>query len=242
MGCHTRIPIQGVEPEKAGLVKDMFGRIAFVYDFLNHLLSFGLDYHWRDRLAGELEIEPSARILDLATGTGDQVISLIKRFPSSRIWALDFAVAMLVRASRKLSEMKDQLLLIQAPIERLPFDDEFFSVVTISFGLRNLADLNEGLAQIKRVLRKGGKLAILEFSIPHSRLIRGIYSFYLVHFLPAIGRLLSGERAYYYLRDSIMAFPSPCNLVFKIKQLGFRREKVYPLTFGIVHLYIFSKG
>lgn len=241
LSSETRSSQFGGDFQKGGLVREMFDKIAPVYDLLNHILSLGMDFYWRKKLSEELLLDVSEKVLDLATGSADQAISILSHYPSIELWALDFSKRMLFRAARKLSKKKDELLLVQGNIEKLPFPDHFFSCASIAFGVRNLEDIEKGLAEVRRVLKPKGKLAILEFSLPSGRFFSTLYKFYLGFFVPLLGKLISGQNAYYYLRDSISSFPQPEEFIKILERFKFKKMKLCSLSFGIVHLYIFYK-
>jgi demethylmenaquinone methyltransferase/2-methoxy-6-polyprenyl-1,4-benzoquinol methylase len=222
-------------------VGQMFDRIAPVYDILNHLLSFGRDFSWRRRLADSVVKDKKLRVLDLATGTGDVLISLLKRNSNvTEAVGLDISEDMLALCRRKITRRKlsDRIKLICANALATGLDDESFDAVTIGFGIRNTPDAFKTLTEIRRSLKKGGTALILEFSMPANRILRGLYLFYLRFFVPLIGRLLSGDNhAYRYLDTSIENFHRPDDFRRLMQKAGFSNVDATPLTFGVACLY-----
>lgn len=217
-------------------VQGLFGAIARRYDLANHLLSGGLDFLWRRRAARIVQSWQPARILDLATGSGDVALSLRRACPSAQIVGADFCVPMLREARAKNSGQ-----VVAADGLALPFAAESFDVVTVAFGLRNMASWPGALAQMHRVLRPGGHVLILDFSVPPAPL-RWVYRPYLHHVLPWIAGWLTGERgAYEYLGDSIERFPSGAAMCRLLEEAGFSAPSAERLTGGIVSLYTGSR-
>jgi demethylmenaquinone methyltransferase/2-methoxy-6-polyprenyl-1,4-benzoquinol methylase len=213
-------------------VRRLFGAIARRYDLANHLLSGGLDFWWRRRAAKIIRSWKPARVLDLATGSGDLALALAKACPDAEVFAADFCLPMLLAARRK-----GVANLIQADGMSLPFSDAAFDAVTIAFGLRNMESWQRGLAEIARVLRPGGHLLVLDFSIPCPP-FRAPYRFYLHRVLPAFARFLTGDRqAYEYLGASIEKFPAGLEMNAMIEAAGFADAKCKLLTGGVVSLY-----
>ena len=214
----------------------MFGRIAQRYDLANHLLSGGADSLWRRRAAKIVEAWQPERVLDLATGSGDLALALQGRLPKSEIIAADFSPEMLGVAQRKgvrVTVLTDALSLL--------FRDESFDCVTVAFGLRNMADWNRALREMSRVLRSGGHLLILDFSLP-VRPLRSAYRFYLHRCLPILASLVTGQKAAYdYLGGSIETFPSGDEMTRLIEQNGFALASARPLAGGIATIYTAEK-
>ncbi len=219
----------------------MFDRIASRYDLVNRLLSFGQDIRWRKKLARLLPRKQSQSILDLATGTGDVLLSLVKYSKNIKFGiGLDMSAKMLAEARRKLpgSTIADNLSLVRADATSIPCCDNSFDVVTIAFGIRNVTDVKKSLSEMHRVLNESGKVLILEFSLPPNRLIRNLHLFYLRYLLPAIGGLISGDKAaYHYLNKTIESFPYGSDFLMLLDEAGFKFTKAHPLTFGVATIY-----
>ena len=213
-------------------VNQLFSSIAERYDLANHLLSGGLDFAWRRGAARTVSGWTPDRILDLATGSGDLALTLKTHCPSAFIAGADFCHPMLLQARAKGVEN-----LVTADGMKLPFADGAFDVVTVAFGLRNMASWPGALREMARVLKPDGHLLVLDFSIP-GPLLRGVYRFYLHRILPRIAALLTREKsAYDYLGDSIEKFPSGSEMTRLIEANGFAGATCKPLSGGIVSLY-----
>ena len=218
----------------------MFDRIAGRYDLLNHLLSAGLDRRWRKRVANLLPPGDNLHVLDLACGTGDQLIALTASGRVVHGVGLDLAEEMLTIGREKISQRGlEQVLSLQTgDAENLPFDQNSFDAVTIAFGIRNMIDVKRTLREMLRVLKPKGRALILEFSIPRHRLVRGPYLFYLRHVLPRLGAIISGDSAAYrYLNETIETFPHGEVFCQIMRDTGFANVTATPLTAGIVSLY-----
>lgn len=215
----------------------MFGEVAPRYDLLNHLLSASLDRIWRRRAARLLRPAGPGPVLDLCSGTGDQAIALARR--RDRVVAADFCLPMLALARRKYAAMNgDAPRGLAADALELPFADTSFSAVTVSFGLRNVADLDRSLAELYRVLAPGGRLVVLEFALPRGAVLRGLYGLYFRYLLPLVGRLVSAsDTAYDYLPSSVPAFPQRDAFVGHLDRAGFEATSSRDLSGGIVCLY-----
>lgn len=222
-------------------VRRMFASIAPQYDRLNHLLSLSIDRLWRRktvRLLGS-RLPPEARLLDVCSGTGDLAFALT---PTGRVVGVDFCHPMLVEAGEKRRKNRCPVPFVEADALRLPFRPEIMDGVTIAFGLRNLADYRAGLREMTRLLRPGGRLAVLEFSIPSWPGLRHLYLFYFTRVLPRIGALVSGQQGpYSYLPESVREFPEPEELADEIRELGHDPVEVWSLSGGIATLYIGRK-
>lgn len=222
----------------------MFNNISAKYDFLNHFLSFGIDKIWRRKAILSLKNLQPARILDVATGTGDFALESIKRLQPSRVIGIDISEGMLAIAREKIerNNLTGTFSVELGDSENLEFDANSFDAVTVAFGVRNFENLNEGLTNIHRVLRPGGQAVVLEFSNPKKFPIKQLYSFYSKYILPAIGRLFSKDnRAYTYLPESIAQFPDGEKFADCLKNAGFRKAECKPQTFGICTIYIATK-
>lgn len=228
-------------PDKAVRVRAMFDEIAPRYDFLNHVLSLNIDRRWRSRVTRELAgilSAPGSRALDLCCGTGDLTMALRRAFPGTDVAGLDFSRQMLVRASSK-SGSDRRVSLVQADATLVPFADSGFQAVTIAFGLRNLTSVDEGLAEIYRMLAPGGRAIILEFSRPVLPLLRGAFGFYFHQILPRIGGVVSGSRgAYTYLPKSVAEFPGQKELSRKMEVAGFEGVRYRNLSGGIAAIHV----
>ena len=225
-------------------VRQMFGEIASRYDFLNHLLSGGTDYYWRWQTVRRVPPDGAAPILDVCTGTGDLALAYWKaaagRVP---VVGTDFTHEMLRLANEKLQKRAPSgaapIVYFEADTQRLPFADDTFQIVAVAFGLRNVTDTERGLREMIRVCRPTGRVAILEFSLPGNRALRGIYQGYFRHVLPRIGQLLARNRqsAYNYLPDSVSQFPYGEALADMMRDCGLEDVRWKPLTFGVATLY-----
>ena len=219
-------------PTSSQFVRGMFAKIASRYDLANHLLSGGMDFLWRRRAAKLVRGWNPARILDLATGSGDLAITLRAACPQAFIVGADFCHPMLCEARRKGAPN-----LIVADGMRMPFADGTFDALTVAFGLRNMESWPGALREMARVLRPGGHLLVLDFSLPPPPL-RWLYRPYLHHILPHIAALLTREQAAYdYLGDSIEKFPHGPAMCALLIEAGFIEAKCQPLTGGIVSLH-----
>ncbi len=219
--------------EAPAAVQGMFARIAGRYDLVNALLSGGLDFFWRRRAAAIVRGWGPERLLDLATGSGVLAASLARACPETRIVGADFCLPMLQRAQAAGRLER----LVVADGMQLPFADAGFDALTVAFGLRNMADYAGALREMRRVLRPGGKLLVLDFSVPRGWW-RGIYRFYLHRCLPTVAGVVSGEReAYEYLAESIERFPRGDTMLARLGECGFAEGAAEELTGGIVTLY-----
>jgi demethylmenaquinone methyltransferase/2-methoxy-6-polyprenyl-1,4-benzoquinol methylase len=230
--------------DKGEKIQQMFGAIAPRYDFLNRLLSFGIDRRWRTKAVRLLKYREGSRILDVATGTGDVALEIALRTPVSvRITGADFCKEMVDLGVEKVaaSPYADRIEFIVAPCEDLPFANNTFDSITIAFGIRNVVDRKLGLAEMWRVLRPGGRMIILEFSTPRSLLFRQLYYFYFRRLLPVVGGLFSRYNAYKYLPDSVLEFPSQEEFSRMIAEAGFHNIHLHELTFGIATIYVGEK-
>ena len=227
-------------------VQRMFGEIAPRYDRMNHLLSLNVDRYWRWWTVKKLQPKPGEPILDVCTGTGDLAFAFHRATGGkSEIIAADFTPEMLEVGRRKqaLAKIGDELSFIQADTQGLPFEDDRFAIVSVAFGLRNVADTDRGLAEMTRVCRPGGQVAVLEFSTPRLQPLRGLYLFYFRHILPRIGQLFARNKsaAYEYLPASVGQFPEGEALAERMRGVGLKNVKYWPLTFGIATLYLGRK-
>lgn len=224
-------------------VRQMFDAIAGTYDFLNHLLSFGIDIYWRKKAVGLLKLSHPLKILDIATGTGDFAIEAVKLNPQ-KIIGIDISEKMLSIAKEKIRKLhlEGKIKFQLADCENLPFKNNSFDAVTVGFGVRNFENLDKGLKEMHRVLKKDGKIVILEFSKPKAFPIKNIFNFYFKNILPFIGKFISKNReAYAYLPQSVQKFPDGEDFLKIMKKIGFLNPKQIKLTFGIASIYIGGK-
>ena len=224
--------------DKSGqTIERMFSAVAPRYDLLNRLLSANLDQRWRRKAADALTLANGAPVLDVCAGTGDQALALRKRTP--RVLAADFSVPMLRIAHRKFSRiLAPKPAGFASDTLQLPLPSKSLGAITVSFGLRNVADLDAALREMHRVLESDGETAILEFALPRSDLLRKPYLFYFRNILPRIGGWLSPRgSAYTYLPDSVMQFPQREEFTRRMEDVGFRDAHWHDLTGGIVCLY-----
>ncbi len=231
------------EPDK---IAAMFTDIAERYDRANHLLSFNQDKDWRKSLVKMARPQSGEKLLDVATGTADIAIEFAQTNKQLTVTALDLSEGMLSIASEKLRRLnlEKQIDLVQGNALELPFSNDFFDLVTIGFGLRNLPDIDKGIAELSRVLKPQGRLLIMEFSIPQSRLWKQIYLFYLRYILPPYGGLLTGSReSYEYLHNSIHSFPSRETILRKLQAHRLERLELYELSGGLATIFLgFKQG
>ncbi|MBW1659396.1 MAG: bifunctional demethylmenaquinone methyltransferase/2-methoxy-6-polyprenyl-1,4-benzoquinol methylase UbiE [Deltaproteobacteria bacterium] len=228
---------------RAKEIQDMFSGIAGRYDFLNRLLSLGIDTRWRKRCIKVLKqkMKSAGSILDLAAGTGDLALALEKHTSAAfPIIAADFSHEML-KILKKKKGTKDRISIVTADGLSLPFRSDTFVGTTIGFGIRNFTDRPAALKELLRVLKPGGVLAILEFSIPQRKIFRSLYLFYFEKILPLIGGLFSSRSAYTYLPESVRKFPPPEKFSALIHDTGFTQVEFIPLTRGIAFLYTAEK-
>jgi demethylmenaquinone methyltransferase / 2-methoxy-6-polyprenyl-1,4-benzoquinol methylase len=227
-----------MSPKKESVQK-MFDDISPKYDFLNHFLSFGIDFSWRKKLVALLSERHPHRILDVATGTGDVAIALTY-LDTEQIVGIDISDKMLDIARRKVTEKGMQKIISfkQSDAERIPFSDGSFDAVTVAFGVRNFENLRKGLFEMKRVLRPGGTMMILEFSHPTATPFKQFYRFYSRFVIPFIGKRISSHSdAYRYLPESVAAFPSGDEFLHILAELGLTNCIQKKLSFGIASIY-----
>jgi demethylmenaquinone methyltransferase/2-methoxy-6-polyprenyl-1,4-benzoquinol methylase len=235
------------QPDKsAGRIAAMFDAIAGRYDLLNSLLSAGIDRHWRKRAIASLQLSGRERLLDLCTGTAELAIAAVRaRPPAARTIGIDFAGAMLAvgRAKIENAQTGDRVALIRGDATMIPLRDRSVDAVTVAFGIRNVEDVASACDEMRRVLKPGGRLAILEFAIPTAPGIRSIYLWYFNRVLPRIGRVVSRHNAAYgYLPQSVSTFAPPSELMTILQRRGFIDISAVPLTLGIVFLYAARRG
>ncbi len=224
--------------QKKEYIQKMFAGISQRYDFLNSFLSFRRDRYWRRFAASKL---PSGLIIDVCSGTGDVAVEVSNK---SDVIATDFCQEMLQLCTRKLNDQDiSNVSCVQSDAENLSFKDETFNGAIVAFGIRNVADIKKALSEMNRVVKKDGKVIILEFSQPHNPVFKSIYFFYFQKILPVIGTVISKKNgAYSYLPSSVMAFPKRSEFVEIMEESGIKEIDVYDLTFGIVTVYAGCKS
>jgi len=230
-------------------VRQMFGEIAPRYDAMNHVLSGGTDYYWRRYTIRKAPPQGDAPILDVCTGTGDLAIAYWKAGKKQiPVVGSDFTEEMLDIARDKIqsiprTERDASIEFYQADTQELPFEDDRFQIVSVAFGLRNVADTLKGLREMKRVCQPGGRIVILEFSMPGNRMLRGVYGWYFRNVLPRIGQFFArnSQSAYNYLPETVGEFPYGEKLAEVLREAGLERVSYKPLTFGVATLYIAHK-
>ncbi len=222
--------------DKKNKVQRIFDSISPRYDFLNHLLSGGIDFYWRRKALKLTGINPDAKLLDVACGTGDFSISA-KKFGVTNITGADLSLNMLKIFSEKTEDIRGRT--VQCVAEHLPFKNNSFTNITVGFGVRNFYDIREGFKSFYRVLQPEGKAAILEFRMPANPIVKAFYNFYFTTILPLVGRLISKDpEAYTYLPESVRDFDKNINITELLKQAGFNNIEYKALTFGIVQIVI----
>lgn len=218
----------------------MFDGIAERYDFLNRVLSLGIDQGWRRKTVAALQLSGACRVLDVATGTADLALGIARKLPESQVVGIDPSRKMLAIGAQKVERagFSDRVHLDTGTVEALPYDDASFDGVTIAFGIRNAVDRAKGLAEMARVTRPGGRLAILELGEPEEGLLRGLARFHIRTVVPAVGGWLSGNREYRYLQSSIAAFPPRAEFRQMMQDVGLINVEATALTFGAANLFV----
>ncbi len=232
-------PIQSSNTGKKQQVEEMFDSISKRYDFLNHFLSLGIDKGWRKKTIDELKSTQPKQILDMATGTADLAIAALALNPD-KITGIDLSEGMLSVGRTKITKNKqnDKIELIKGDSEKILFPDNTFDACTVGFGVRNFENLNQGLAEIYRVLKPGAKLVVLEFSKPKKFPVKNLYNFYFNAILPFWGRYISkSNSAYTYLPESVKHFPDGDAFTSELIKIGFKNPTSKPLSFGICSIY-----
>jgi demethylmenaquinone methyltransferase/2-methoxy-6-polyprenyl-1,4-benzoquinol methylase len=236
----TITPYHASEDTKKQQVADMFNNISKTYDFLNHLLSLGIDIIWRKKAINELKKDQPKLILDVATGTGDFAFEALSILKPEKIIGVDISQGMLDVAQQKINKrgLSNSFEVKLGDSEKLPFEPDMFDAVTVAYGVRNFENLEAGLADIQRVLKPGGKAVVLEFSKPKVFPVKQLYKLYFNYITPGIGKLFSKDaRAYTYLPESVAAFPDGKTFTALMDKVGFKNTKCRPLAFGICSIY-----
>ncbi|MDD4143709.1 MAG: bifunctional demethylmenaquinone methyltransferase/2-methoxy-6-polyprenyl-1,4-benzoquinol methylase UbiE [Prolixibacteraceae bacterium] len=236
-------PYKKSELSKKRQVEDMFDRISYRYDLLNHLLSFNIDKLWRRNAINRLAEFNPATIIDIATGTADFALAATRLNPK-KITGIDLSEGMLEIGRQKVKRrgFSHLITLIKGDSEELPFADNLFDAAIVGFGVRNFENLEKGLSEIFRILNPGGVFIVLEFSYPHNKLFRKLYFFYFTKVLPVIGRILSKDSsAYSYLPESVAEFPEGERFMDALRRTGYFNCRCYPQTFGIASVYLSQK-
>ena len=229
--------------DKKEQVKRMFNNIAHRYDYLNHMLSAGIDRRWRKKTIKQFDGRKIEKVLDIATGTGDLAIAFKKKVPNADVIGLDLSEGMIELGIKKLEKNgQEGISLIVGDAENLPFENEEFDAITVAFGVRNFGDLQAGLKEMQRVLKSDGRLCVLEFSEPQGILFKPLFQFYFKYILPKLGRFLSKDpEAYDYLFKSVQAFPAYERFMEELNKAGFQPKYFKKLTFGICTIYVAEK-
>jgi demethylmenaquinone methyltransferase / 2-methoxy-6-polyprenyl-1,4-benzoquinol methylase len=237
------LPYSTLKEGKKQQVASMFNNISKKYDLLNHLLSAGIDIIWRKRAIKLLKKEGPKVILDIATGTGDFAIEALSLKPE-KVIGVDISEGMLNIGREKIlnAGLADRIELMEGDSENLQFNDNKFDAVIVAFGVRNFEDLEKGLQEMFRVLRKGGTVVILEFSKPEKFPVKNFYNFYFRFILPLIGKMISKDNsAYTYLPESVNSFPYGKEFLKILEKTGFHSSQCIKLTFGISSIYVGKK-
>ena len=228
--------------DKKKFVENMFDNISFKYDFFNRLTTFFIDQYWRNKFIKNLHLKNNLKVLDIATGTGDVIIQICKKDKSISGTGFDCSQNML-KIARNKSKIKNlsEIEYIHGYAENLPFKDNSFDIITISFGIRNFNNYEKALNEINRILKPGGKLAILEFCRPKNSIFQTLFSFYFNKIIPLIGKVLTGEKIFDYLPESVNNFFSLSELENTVNKHSFKTLQSKNLTFGICSILISNK-
>lgn len=228
------------EAGKKQEIERMFDNISHKYDFLNHLLSLGIDKKWRKNLIRAMAVENPEHILDMASGTGDLALMTSEYIPSASIKGIDISSGMLEIGRKKIQDrnLSQRIEMIHGDSENMPFSGDSFDAVTVAFGVRNYEDLLKGLSEAHRVLKPGGSIYILEFSRPRNVFFRSVFNIYFRYILPFIGRISSKDpKAYKYLFESVQAFPAYEDFIAIMHKAGFQSNNYKVQSFGICSIY-----
>ncbi|MGF1532884.1 MAG: bifunctional demethylmenaquinone methyltransferase/2-methoxy-6-polyprenyl-1,4-benzoquinol methylase UbiE [Bernardetiaceae bacterium] len=238
------VPYKNKSASKKEQVAEMFDNISHRYDFLNHFLSLGIDILWRKQAIRLLKADNPQKILDIATGTADFALEAAKGLSPKAITGVDISEGMLAVGRQKIAKkgLQSLIQLHTGDSENLQFEDNYFDALIVAFGVRNFENLELGLSEMRRVLRPGGKVVIIEFSKPRHFPFQQIYNAYFQHLLPRIGKTLSkDDSAYRYLPESVQAFPDGENFIRVLEKIGYQQAQCKPLTFGIASIYVGTK-
>lgn len=238
------VPYHDSGLNKKEQVADMFNSIAYRYDFMNRFLTAGIDISWRKKAISQLKELAPQKILDVATGTGDVAIMTMRLLKPEKIIGIDISEGMLELGRKKLEKLglANRIELQTGDSEVINFGDNTFDAVTVAFGVRNFQHLEQGLKEMRRVLRPGGKLVVLEFSKSKNRAFAAICNFYMNVVTPAVGNLFAKNKdAYQYLNDSVQAFPEGQTFINIMNEAGFTQTYLKTLSFGICTIYCGSK-
>lgn len=238
------VPFRDSKLAKKEQIEEMFDKIAFRYDFLNHFLSMGIDRSWRRKALRFLAPGKPRHLLDVATGTADVAVMAARILKPDRITGVDLSEKMLDIGRRKIRELQlpVPIELLKADSEALPFEDRSFDAISVAFGVRNFEHLDQGLSEMLRVLKPGGRLVILEFSRPTAFPVRQLFEAYFRYITPYIGKWFArSKEAYAYLPESVQAFPQGSQMTDILTKIGYSDALCKPLTFGICSIYSASR-
>lgn len=233
------------DEQRVRMVREIFSTITGKYDFLNSFLSLRRDVYWRKFAARKMRFFSTSRYLDVACGTGDLALAAARRHPQVSVTGLDFVPEMVEKAKNKIAakKLENRIQFLQGDALKLPFADNSFDVAGIAFGIRNIPNRAQALAEMLRVVVPGGQVMILEMTFVRNWFFKGIYYVYLNYLLPAFAKIFSqNPAAYHYLADSIMNFPTPDEFAAILKKSGLTQVQKYSLTFGITWLFVGKKG